>query len=144
MITHECLPLDPQHGDTFEVPGDVQVHQGAFIHIYVASTPVGEASALNKVPVMSNLWTLHRVITPSDVSLELDTEVEVHTVIKNARLLKFEDGFGWYVAAFDPNPVAETVYAGKIASVTGPVFAVGKYCVYELLGFRVTSKGETK
>jgi hypothetical protein len=144
MITHECLPLNPQHKDSFEIPGDIQVHAGAFVSLYIDSEPVGEAAAFNKVPVMSNLWTLHRVITPSSVTLTIDTEINVHTTIRNARWVTFEDGFGWYVSAYDPNPIAETVYIGKVASVTGPVFAAGKYSVYELLGFRVTSKGETK
>jgi len=144
MITHECLPVNPQDGDTFEIPEDIQVHAGAFVSLYSGSEPIGEAAAFNKVPVMSNLWTLHRVITPSEVALSMDTEVSVRTVIKRASHARFEDGLGWYVSAYDEKPLAETVYEGKVASVTGPVFAAGNYCVYELLGFRVLKKGEQK
>lgn len=142
MITHECLPVDPQDGDTFYIPEDIQVHVGAFVSIYDGTEPIGEAAAFNKVPTMSNLWTLHRVITPSSVNLAVDTEVRVITIIRRASKVRFEDGLGWYVSAYDKNPLAETVYEGKVASCTGPVFTAGNYCVYELLGFRVIKKGE--
>lgn len=140
MITHECLPINPQDGDTFCIPEDIQVHIGAFIRIHNGTELIGEASAFNKVPVMSNLWTLHRVITPSSVNLAIDTEVKVITILKRANKVRFEDGFGWYVSEYDKKPLEETVYEGKVASRTGPVFAAGNYCVYELLGFRVIKK----
>lgn len=141
MITHECLPLEPQDGEVFQVPEGVVVHVGAFIGIKDDKDWIGEATGFDKVSTLSNLWMLQRVITPSSVTLDEDMELEVHTIVKSADRLVFKDGLGWVVASYNPKPVQETVYTGLLAPLTSPVFVAGNYIVYEVIGFMAKGKG---
>jgi hypothetical protein len=141
MITHECLPLEPQDGEVFQVPEGVVVHVGAFIGIRDAKSWIGEATGFDKVSTMANLWMLQRVITPNSVTLTEDMELEVHTIVKSADHLVFKDGLGWIVSSYNPKPVQETVYSGILSPITSPVFVAGNYTVYEVIGFLAKGKG---
>ena len=147
MITHECLPIEPQNGDTFLVPTGTTVHVGAFIQVRHKNNWVGEATAFDKVAVLSNLWTLQRVVIPANdafLVLEVDMELEVHTILRSADRLIFQDGLGWVVLSYDPTPIQQTIYTGKIASLTGPVFSTESYSIFEIVGFMANKKGEKK
>jgi len=144
MITHECLPLEPQSGDVFVVPEGVVVHVGAFIGIRDEKDWIGEATGFDKVAVLSNMWMLQRVITPSSVIFNEDMPLEVHTILKRADRVIFKDGLGWVVLSYDQKPIQETVYSGFLAPLTSPVFVAGIYNVYEVIGFMTNGKGEKR
>jgi len=142
MITHECLPLEPQDGDVFIVPEGIVLHVGAFIGVRDEKDWIGEATGFDKVPVLSNLWMLQRFITPNNVILTEDMDLEVHTILKSAERVVFKNGLGWIVLTYNHKPVQETVYSGKLAPLTNPVFSAGSYNVYESVGFMAIGKGE--
>jgi hypothetical protein len=144
MIQHDALPADPDHGEVFDVPEELQLGIAAYIRLYQDTKHVGEATSLEKITHTAHAWELSRVIFFGEVDFK--REVLIKTILVSAAKLKYVSGVGWLPYEYRDKPLQETKYVGVLGAYSMRLrepAADSNVCVYDHVGFTAHKKGET-
>lgn len=143
MITHELLPVDPDDGEIFEVPADMNIYVSASIHLTEEDgNIIGVATSLDRSVSLPHLWVLRHANVVCGYTHE-DLK-KVVTALRTPQSVIYHQYMGWVPLKMRDKPLQQTVYTGQIVGDISATLCAEHFRMYDCLYFWAKGKGETK